>query len=197
MTTSKIASVQALFVISAATRKRVIRGWQFVRWGNLVWCQLIDVADWWKRWKCCCPVFYSPVLKTFTLNYGYWHLRADLAIVTLFDVKVEIGHCIIFLFSTVFVFNCFGWWYLCPGRFRCIRRLDCTILIGSEILFRLAPHDTLQCFLTTAEKGKENWRVFLRCNCTWAFKKWESVSLYHVDKRKFLTALLTMVFRRL
>ena len=105
-------------------------------------CDDQPMADWWQRWKCCCPVFYSPVMKTF--NYGYWHLPVDLAIGTLFYVKVEIGHCIIFLFSTVFVLNCFGWWYLCPGRFRCIRRLDCTILIGSAILFRLARHDTLQ-----------------------------------------------------
>ena len=36
VTTSKIAGVQALFVISAATRKRFMQGWELVRCGNLV-----------------------------------------------------------------------------------------------------------------------------------------------------------------
>ena len=41
VTTSKIAGVQALFVISTATRERFTQGMEFVPCGNLVWCQLI------------------------------------------------------------------------------------------------------------------------------------------------------------
>ena len=44
----------------------------------------------------------------FVPDYGYWHLLVNLAIVTLFDVKVQNGNWIIFLFSTFFALHFFG-----------------------------------------------------------------------------------------
>jgi hypothetical protein len=101
-------------------------------------------------WKCVCLIM---VRVTFACWFGHFYFT--------FDFKVQIDNCIVF--SVIPYIVCIALlrpMILVPWAIQVYQALDCTIHIVSEILFRLAQHDTLWCLMNmiTVEKRRENCR---------------------------------------
>ena len=111
-------------------------------------------------WKCYRAVFYWPVV-IMCWSWFKWNLRMDLVIVT--SHSTSRYRLTITLFSHSNSVHRLYWIVTADdtcalGDSGVSGVIDSTILIVSEILFRLAQHDTLWGQMITVEKRQENCR---------------------------------------